>query len=560
MLPTNPQSLTATDRTVLENLRQQGDQIDRQTKVLETLIDRVTRQMRSGEKLEKGNKKDKSEIKGDTRVKDVPGILFDKFSDRLNDYIANEFKSIKDMFKENKTNPIDKSKEPSLKNTDKEPKNEKDVLKNILNNMVTTSKYQEQMLEHTRAIQSIADKTLVSIDSLKNIVQPEDNPNIESPQNTEIDKPKQKEDDVQNVVQPKDNTKIESPQNTEIDKPKQKEDDTKKIKSNTTKQVPALFLSKEKLENDNNKTTLNSNDVKLPNLIGVAVGKSLKPHFDVLGKIFKDSLKEGFDQLDESISNLNGIGLPSLIPTFGGPGSKPGGKLDKATKVAAGTTAAATAASSGLKGNAGKVLQGAGKVSLPLLFLNEVLGTSDEELATLRAADEKKKGTQAQVRAVDNKIESAESERNVADKKTGGRYTEGRLQRRADKIKPEYLKFAQKFYNDPNLQDPDYLSLPENKGILELLEERQKENLLPEIEKVTPKKRESTSLMKAVTDENRELTSKGSTQGAPVIVNNTTNNMSEQGSSINFASATSTNPNDSVRDYKRNNARLFDSA
>jgi hypothetical protein len=243
MLPTNPQSLTATDRTVLENLRQQGDQIDRQTKVLETLIDRVTRQMRSGEKLEKNSKKD--EVGKDTRVKDIPGILFDKFSDGLNDYIANEFKSIKDMFKENKTNPIDKSKEPSLKNTDKEPKNEKDVLKNILNNMVTTSKYQEQMLEHTRAIQSIADKTLVSIDSLKNVVQPEDNPNIENPQNTEMDNPKQKEDDVQNVVQPKDNTKIENPQNTEIDKPTQKEDDTKKIKSNTTKQVPALFLSKE---------------------------------------------------------------------------------------------------------------------------------------------------------------------------------------------------------------------------------------------------------------------------------------------------------------------------
>jgi hypothetical protein len=59
--------------------------------------------------------------------------------------------------------------------------------------------------------------------------------------------------------------KIENLQNTEMDNPKQKEDDTKKIKSNTTKQVPALFLSKEKLENDNNKTTLNSNDTKLPN-------------------------------------------------------------------------------------------------------------------------------------------------------------------------------------------------------------------------------------------------------------------------------------------------------
>jgi hypothetical protein len=415
------------------------------------------------------------------------------------------------------------------------------------------------MLEHTRAIQSIADKTLVSIDSLKNVVQPEDNPNIENPQNTELDKSKQKGDDVQNVVQPKDNTKIENPQNTEIDKPTQKEDDTKKIKSNTTKQVPALFLSKEKLENDNNKTTLNSNDTKLPNSIGVAVGKSLKPHFDVLGKIFKDSLKEGFDQLDESISNLNGIGLPSLIPTPGGSGSKPGGKLDKATKVAAGTTAAATAASSGLKGNAGKVLQGAGKVSLPLLFLSEVLGTSDEDLAKARSADEKKKGTQAQVRAVDNKIESAESERNVVDKKTGGRYTEGRLQRRADKIKPEYLKFAQKFYNDPNLQDPDYLSLPENKGILELLEERQKENLLPEIEKVTPRKRESTSLMKAVTDERAEL-STNNKASAPVIINNTNNNVADSGSSMGFASARPTDPNDSVRDYKRNNARLFDSA
>ena len=77
---------------------------------------------------------------------------------------------------------------------------------------------------------------------------------------------------------------------------------------------------------------------------------------------------------------------------------------------------------------------------------------------------------------------------------------------------------------------------------------------------ITQKKAEKTSLMKEVTDEKTALASDANKTSAPVIVNNTTNNMSEQGSSMNFASATSTNPNDSVRDYKRNNARLFDSA
>jgi len=518
MLPTNPQSLTAADRSVLENLKQQGEQIDRQSKVLETLVDRVTRQMRSNEKLEKIDQKEKNQIKGDTKVSDIPGMAFDKISDKFNDFIVNGFSSIKDKFKEEKSKPIDKSREPSLK--DKKPKDDISVLKDILNNMVTTSKYQEQMLDHTKALQSIADKTYVSINELNN--------NLQNPENIE---------------QPAENTTT-TDNNTEKTKVEKKEKNTLKLLSNNEKsKLPA---SNDNIFSAANETTFT--DKKLPDEIGVAVGKSLKPNLDNLGKTLKDALAQGFGNLELAVNDIDTTSLP--IPSVAG-GAATAGKT--ATKVAAGTAAAASA-SSGLNSNAGKVLKGAGILGMAA----ELYGTSDEELAILRAADEKKKGTQAQIPAVDNKIERAESERNVADKKTGGRYTEGRLQRRADKIKPEYLKFAQKFYNDPNLQDPDYLSLPENKGILELLEERQKENLLPEIEKVTPKKKESTSLMKTVTDENRELTSKGSTQGAPIIVNNTTNAVSESGSSANFSSATPRNQSTAVNDYLRGNGRLHD--
>jgi len=582
MLPTNPQSLTATDRTVLENLRQQGDQIDRQTKVLETLIDRVTRQMRSGEKLEKDSKKD--EIGKDTKVKDVPGILFDKFSDGLNDSISKGFNKIKDKFKDEKSKPADKPKEATAKDTppkdtDKAPKDGKDVLKNILNNMVTTSKYQEQMLEHTKAIQSIADKTLVSIDSLKNIVQPEDNPNIENP---EIDKPKQKEDDVQNIVQPKDNTKIENPQNIEIDKPTQTEDDTKKIKSNTTKQVPALFLSKEKLENDTDtdKTILKSTDGKLPNSIGVAVGKSLKPQFDILGKIFKDSLTEGFDLLNESISNLGSTGLPPIIPT----------PTSTVTKNPAAASATATAAS-----RAAGIAKGALKVGVPLslaTYSADAGHTQKEEDALLEKArqkgfvpesPDKKIGLREEnpSQAPDNKTDKlAKKEQpkklgfgpGMKAPITAEDYKKISLDNKIDEpvitAKPEKLGFG------PGMKAPvtaeDYKKIAEQK-----LQKNTSENL--KIPEATPKandalnpappastavkqkKRESSSLMKEVTDERAELLSENKSS-APVIVNNTTNNMSEQGSSMNFASATSTNLNDSVRDYKRNNARLFDSA
>ena len=119
MLPTNAQSLNAADRAVLENLKQQGEQIDRQTKVLETLVDKVTRQMRSDDRLEKSGKKDKNKLEGDTKVNDIPGVLFDKFSDKLNDFISYSSNAIKDKFKDEKSKPAEKQEIAKKKKEEK---------------------------------------------------------------------------------------------------------------------------------------------------------------------------------------------------------------------------------------------------------------------------------------------------------------------------------------------------------------------------------------------------------------------------------------------------------
>jgi hypothetical protein len=522
MLPTNPQALTAADRTVLDNLKQQGDQINRQTKVLETLIDKVTRQMRSDERLEKGSKKDKTEIKGDTRVKDVPGVVFDKFSDKLNEFIM-------DMFKENKTKPIDKSKEPSLNNKDKALKDEKYVLKNILNNMVTTSKYQERMLEHTKALQTIADKTFVSINDLK--------------------------DNLQNAEQPENNTTIEDTEKLKTDK---KEKNVKKLKVETEKFKPMLAASNDTAfaaANDETKFT----EKKLPDSIGVSVGKNLKPQFDVLGKTLKESLTLGFGKLETAIEGIDTTSLP-IPPVIAGAAAPSAAVIGSAALTAGVVTGGALLAT-----GATNALSNATDEQLDMLSadIGSDTGIAAATMLESRKPKLKPKEEQASIRKIDNKIESAESERNAADKKTGGRYTEGRLQRRADKIDTNALKWAQKYYNDPNMQDPDYLSLPKNKEILDYLEKNQNyisKNPDFNLKNVKPKKTDKTSLMQDVTEQNRALTSNSAKDSAPVIINNTNNSVTDSGSSIAFASARPRTTSTSVNDYFRHNARLFDAA
>ena len=99
MLPTNPQSMSTAEKSILENLREQGAQIDRQARVMEKLVDRIARMMTAEERVEKKTKKKDNKIEGDTKIKDVPGLLIDKLADKLDDSITKQFLKIKDSFK-----------------------------------------------------------------------------------------------------------------------------------------------------------------------------------------------------------------------------------------------------------------------------------------------------------------------------------------------------------------------------------------------------------------------------------------------------------------------------
>jgi len=509
MLPTNAQSLTAADRSVLENLKQQGQQIDQQTKVLETLVDRVTRQMRSDERLEKGSKKEKNDIKGDTKVNEIPGLVFDKLSDKFNDGLVKSFTFIKDKFKEEKSKPADKQ-EAGKK--EKESKSEKDVLKDILSNMVTTSRYQEQMLEHTKTLQAIADKTFVSINNLNDNLK-----NIEQPENNITEKPSE-------II------------------PEKKENN--KVKTNKEKQTPALFLPKEKLETDNE---MNFSGNKVPDQIGVSVGKSLKPQFDVLGKTLKDALAQGFASLEDAINNIDTTQLP--IPGLPVPSGPPVAPI-----------AAATAASPLLAAGAlGTVAVGGAALTYGATnYLSKLDNDSLETLSNSGGGDDTAMAAAIQLQG--NKGEERKAERIQNPTQSQIREIDNAL---AKKEKPDKLGFG------PGMKAPvtaeDYKKIAAQKlqkNTLENVETQdaasKASNALNPANNITPKKTDKTSLMKEVTDQKTELAADSNKQSAPIIVNNTNNAVSGEGSSANFASATPRNQSIAVNDYLRGNGRLHD--
>ena len=570
MLPTNPQSMSTADKSILENLREQSAQIDRQTRVMEKLVDRIARMMTAEERVEKKTKKKDNKIEGDTKIKDVPGLLIDKLVDKLDDSITKQFIKIKDNFKKEKQGPVDKSQEPSLAKKEKKPKDENDTLRAILNSMISNSKYQEQMLENSKSLQSIADKTLSNVTNLN--------------------------DNLNNIEQPEVN--------------------------NTVKE-------KKSEEQNNKKEDKIPNNQKLAISIGESIGTALKPQFDKLGKTFKDELEVGIAQMVTAIEGISGNSmLDSALAAGAGllGGSK--ARMIKGAATLSGGLLLGGAVSSGIDANerdsqnieiqkrmnekknlkkdvsnleesSSRMAQGklepvdnknkinenpskenntvqpvrqTKKEIIKEVPIDTVMPTSDgkgeykktdkgwEKDGKIVAPDIQKQLESLVLKTFNKSANQNYREPTSADAAFEEKFKAAKDAKAAADAQEKARKKEQSFLN--NAPRPNY----EFKTINELTQEQTKKQeaikqLAPVENKtdIKSKKSDKLGLMSDVTDQKMALASDNKPSQPIVINNNSSTGSSPEPASIGFGSASPRNTSTAINDYFRNNGRLHDS-
>lgn len=574
MLPTNPQSMSPAEKSILESLKNQGEQIDRQARVMEKLVDKIARIMTSEEKMQKKTKKEDHKIEGDTRIKDVPGLLIDKLVDKLDDSITKQFIKIKDNFKKEKQGPVDKSQEPSLVKKEKKSKDENDTLRAILNGMISNSKYQEQMLENSKSLQSIADKTLSNVSNLN--------------------------DNLNNIEQPEVN--------------------------NTVKE-------KKSEEQNNKKEGKIPNNQKLAISIGESIGTALKPQFDKLGKTFKDELEVGIAQMVTAIDGISGnsmldSALAAAAGLLGGSKANAAKPLIKGAATLGGGLLLGGAVSSGIDANerdsqnieiqkrmnekknlkkdvsnleesSGRMAQGklepvdnknkinenpskenntvqpvrqTKKEIIKEVPIDTVMPTSDgkgeykktdkgwEKDGKIVAPDIQKQLESLVLKTFNKSANQNYREPTSADAAFEEKFKAAKDAKAAADAQEKARKKEQSFLN--NAPRPNY----EFKTINELTQEQTKKQeaikqLAPVENKtdIKSKKSDKLGLMSDVTDQKMALASDNKPSQPIVINNNSSTGSSPEPASIGFGSASPRNTSTAINDYFRNNGRLHDS-
>jgi len=373
-LPTNPQAMSASERLILETLHQQGETLSYQTKVLQSLTNQITRQRRNDEKVSKKqtpsprverNKKSSDDYL--EKFKDYSAEVFGKAMGDIREYFASQTSNEKPntVKMSEATKPVDtkndKAKDKKSKNTD-----DRDIIKNILESMVVTNKYQEQLTENLKSLKTLSDKTLTSVSLIQ--------------------------DDI-NIIK------------TSNDSDNDVKTNEKPASENPNKRTPL------------NTKTVNNNEpldiVKFSKSIGLEVSSRLIPPLDKLGKTFTDNIEYAVETLSEILNNNQAnsrmpVGVPGTSPV-----QLPGNKNQPTPKRVPSSTAPAAGALP-LAGAASRVLG----ASLGLLAAPVLLSTMDDpedldrmrkkEKAEKEAAAKQKGSRQAEGRLETNKQKYAE--------------------------------------------------------------------------------------------------------------------------------------------------------
>ena len=627
-LPTNPQAMSASERLILETLHQQGETLSYQTKVLQGLTNQLTRQRRNDEKVSKKqtpsprverNKKSSDDYL--EKFKDYSAEVFGKAMGDIREYFASQMKTEKPTFSKmsEAAEPADtkneKAKDKKSKNTE-----DKDIIKNILQSMVVTNKYQEQLTENLKSLKTLSDKTLTSVSLIQ--------------------------DDI-NIIK----TSNDSDNDTKINE--------KLISENPNKRTPL------------NKKTVNNEDpldiVKFSKAIGLEVSSRLIPSFDKLGQTFTDNIEYAVNTLSEILNNQSNSTTLAGSPGRGRAGRVPiptpsSGSLPSASAPAAAALPALNALP--LAATAASLL--AAPVLLSTMDDPEDLDRMRKKEKAEKEAELKQKGSRKAEGKLDNKQKyteipegevvpfngidykkqpdgtladktgkalpsniqqnvedaylkflnkkgqsSVSFEKDMADrvntlnsseksndaevlnkeklnneKPRGGRggaaagqeeeYKRVQRVQRAEKLPKEITDWAEKRYKDINIKDPNYLGESKNSKILDWLEKNQdfiKRNPTYNLNKqeketkVKPKPdkvsqnlnaQPMASILKTADNENAALTESTAIASAPIVVNNnTTVASSGSGSGMSFVSGSPVNTNTAINDFFRYNGRIF---
>lgn len=283
-LPTNPQAMSASERLILETLHQQGETLSYQTKVLQGLTNQITRQRRNDEKVSKKqtpsprverNKKSSDDYL--EKFKDYSAEVFGKAMGDIREYFASQTSNEKPSSNKMSDQPKpvdtknDKAKDKKSKNTE-----DRDIIKNILESMIVTNKYQEQLTENLKSLKILSDKTLTSVSLIQ------DDINIIKTSNDSDNDANTNEKPVA------ENTNKRTPLNTRTVNKKERE--------KVIEKKPAVNEEAKKINEP-------LDIVKFSKVIGLELSSRLIPSFDKLGKTFTDSIEYAVETLSEILDN-----------------------------------------------------------------------------------------------------------------------------------------------------------------------------------------------------------------------------------------------------------------
>lgn len=570
MLPINTQAQANADKLILDTLQRQGEELSKQSKTLEKLVNELFKQTRSNDKV-RSNAKSQASTDGQEQ-----GFFEKPMADLMKD-LRNMFKFESggkggEMFKFESGGKKKQSKGSTDDTSNEKGKTkgeDQEILKDILDKFVQMSDFQKQMTAHTETLKMISDITKTNIAIMK--------------------------DDFAFVKK--------SYEDGERDKDRELLAEQIAEKLGVAKE-----LEDNPIDPNNNEPQAKEDQQSLSNKMGKAVAENISKGFGTLltTQDFKTVTEKQTDRVVEALQEIssggglgsgNGLGLDMDLPdgrrnrrdvpgngsrnqSKGGPKGKPGGKPPAPKgkipfgKIALGAVAGGIlfeglTYSEELNKEEEEKLQQYREEN-PELFKNDkdILDdpNADKEAKRIAAknikmqddikkygVDEAKQRAEARDR-IDERLKQRKDEKQKVESIKKEKSNQDKTGKQLDKPKLNMDAGPQA----PLVIPEDMTNLSDTGNINNDISSLAQTNAEDVNSSLTPVTAKTPKLLDIVTEEKQEMVE--SKPVTPVtIINNNTNNVGQGGGgqSMNFAAATAVNTDTSINDFFRSHGRIY---